>query len=54
MNHTLEYLLMGAFALTGAYLVYNYTISNSEITFTSQYDIIESEKKTGRRTIDNY
>ena len=45
MNHTLEYLLMGAFALSGAYLVYDYTISNSEVTFTSQYDMIESEKK---------
>ena len=45
MNHTLEYLLMGAFALSGAYLVYDYTISNSEVTFTSQYDMIESEKE---------
>ena len=44
MNHTIEFLLVGAFALTGAYLVYDYTIDNSEITFTSQYDRIESKK----------
>jgi len=45
MNHTLEYLLMGAFALSGSYLVYDYTINSSEVTFTSQYDMIESDKK---------
>ena len=45
MNHTLEYLLIGAFALTGAYLAYDYTISSSEIIFTSQYDQIQSEKR---------
>ncbi len=45
MNHTLEYLLMGAFALSGAYLVYDYTINSSEVTFTSQYDMIESKKE---------
>lgn len=36
---------MGAFALSGAYLVYDYTISSSEVIFTSQYDLIESDKK---------
>ena len=45
MNHTIEYLLVSAFAVSGAYLAYDYTINNSEITFTSQYDKIESNKK---------
>ena len=45
MNHTIEYLLVSAFAVSGAYLAYDYTINNSEITFTSQYDKIESSKK---------
>jgi len=45
LNHTIEFLLVGAFALTGAYLTYDYVIDSSEITFTSQYDKIESEKK---------
>jgi len=36
---------MGAFALSGAYLVYDYTINSSEVIFTSQYDMIESKKE---------
>jgi len=45
LNYAIEFLLVGAFALTGAYLIYDYVIDSSEITFTSQYDKIESEKK---------
>ena len=45
MSYTIEYLLIGAFALTGAYLAYDYTTNSSEIIFTSQHDQIQSEKR---------
>ncbi len=45
MSHTIEYLLVGAFALTGAYLTYDYAINSSEIVFTSTHDQIQSEKR---------
>jgi len=45
LSHTIEYLLIGAFALTGAYLTYDYAINSSEIIFTSTHDQIQSEKR---------